>query len=110
MTYKDTLHDSSIRPSVTEAKGQEPLLIDLEKYRKDLSGFEMTTEQENELLQVLWNIMSIFVDIGWGVDTVQLVLPDLFKEVAPDSEKRIESDTAQLFNQTAASVKGLKHD
>lgn len=38
--------------------------------------------------------MSTFVDIGWGVDTVQMVLPEIFN--APDAEKLEEDSTILL--------------
>ncbi len=61
-----------------------------------IEDFDLNEDQQKELLQTLWNIMSTFVDIGWGVDTVQLYLPDLFNEpsgekLAPDSGKLLES-------------------
>ncbi|MCB1950003.1 hypothetical protein [Nitrosomonas sp.] len=50
------------------------------------------------MLESLWTIMSTLVDIGWGVDTVQILLPDLFAEVAPDSEKLLESRNTSEFD------------
>ena len=61
-------------------------------YEGYLSEIDLTEEQAHELLQTLWNIMSIFVDIGWGVDTVQLILPELFDEVANDNHKGGENE------------------
>ncbi len=70
-----------------------------EDYLQHIEEFDLSEEQQNELLQTLWNIMSTFVDIGWGVDTVQLYLPDLFNEpsnekLAPDSGKLLESKSS----------------
>lgn len=45
----------------------------------------MTEDQQNELLQTLWNIMAICVDIGWGVDTLHYVCPALFENIASSS-------------------------
>jgi|GEM_PF-3614173 len=63
-----------------------PLELDPKDYTEHLSAFDLTEDQERELLQTLWHIMSIFVDIGWGVDTVQIILPELFGEVATESD------------------------
>jgi hypothetical protein len=54
--------------------------------------------------------MSTLVDIGWGVDTVQILLPDMFAEVAPDSEKLLESQGVSKFDQAVHDVqeKGQK--
>lgn len=69
-----------------------PLKLDHEAFREDIAELELTDEQERELLQTLWNIMCVFVDIGWGVDTVQLLFPDLYKKVACDSDALLDSD------------------
>ncbi len=47
-------------------------------YLADLEAFDLSEAQKRELLQTLWNIMCAFVDIGWGVDTVQHIFPELF--------------------------------
>tara|TARA_R110002072_G_scaffold288769_1_gene455039 strand:+ start:56 stop:367 length:312 start_codon:yes stop_codon:yes gene_type:complete len=52
-----------------------------EDYKDDL-GVETLSEQQVEMLRTLWNIMTSFVDLGWGVDTVQLFLPDLFAQAS----------------------------
>jgi len=54
------------------------LCLNADHYRDDLRELSLSKEQEDELLQTLWNIMGIFVDIGWGVDSVQVILPELF--------------------------------
>ena len=44
-----------------------------EKYRDQLADYELTKEQEDELLTTLWHIMRTFVELGWGLDSVQLL-------------------------------------
>ena len=66
--------------------------FDADEYRDALIEFPLNREQEDALLQALWEIMRSFVDIGWGVDTVQLVLPELFDEKALDEARVIEHD------------------
>jgi len=78
-----------------------PLKLEPDDYRHNLGEFDLTEDQQNELLQSLWYIMSTLVDIGWGVDTVQLLLPDIFAEVAPDSKKLVESKNTSEFDQAA---------
>lgn len=65
-----------------------PARFDPKDYAEHLSASGLTEQQQRELLQTLWNIMSTFVNIGWGVDTVQLVLPELFGTVATESDTR----------------------
>lgn len=66
--------------SFNESGGQglPGLKFDPDRYREHLANIELDEAQQNELLQVLWDIMSTMVNIGWGVDSVQLVMPELF--------------------------------
>ena len=81
-------------------------------YREDLGAFELTKEQENELLQTLWNIMSMMVDLGWGLDSVQLFDTsngDKFDAESGDTVKQIEQ--LNIFNTASASgEKGYAND
>lgn len=43
-------------------------------YRHHLDGSGMTEAEQDELLSALWKIMCGFVDLGWNVDAVSLVL------------------------------------
>ena len=47
------------------------------KYRAALDDCEMTEEQATEFLRALDFILRAFVDLGWGVDAVQLAIPAL---------------------------------
>jgi len=71
---------------------------DLEEFRPDLAEFGMRRDQEDELLLTLWQIMSAFVDLGWGVDSVQMVFPELteiFSEIAINEVKSNHSKTQE---------------
>jgi hypothetical protein len=46
------------------------------KYRKELDG-DLTEEQIIQILKALDTVMRICVDIGFGVDAVQLAIPAL---------------------------------
>ena len=50
--------------------------LNLEDYREDLAGFYLSQEQEEELIQALWMIVCTLIDIGFGFDAVQQVIPD----------------------------------
>ncbi len=93
------MHDETIINTNTTKNSVASLKFEPDDYRHHLNEFDLSEEQQNELLQTLWSIMSALVDIGWGVDTVQLLLPDMFAEVAPDSEKLLESKNTPEFNQ-----------
>ncbi len=89
---------------MTKGEVIAPLQLDPDEYREDLAEFGLSKQQENELLQTLWNIMSIMVDIGWGVDTVQMFLPGLFEKDSQDSGKLIQQKSTQkAFSQSAKS-------
>ena len=55
-----------------DESGIKPLALDPEEYRKDLEEFDLTKDQQDELLEVLFNIMRTFVEIGFGLDSVQM--------------------------------------
>ena len=99
------MHDKIINTDkkLTKKDADTPLKFEPDDYRHHVEEFDLTKEQQNELLTSLWMIMSTLVDIGWGVDTVQILLPDMFAEVAPDSEKLLESQDAPEFNQAAGT-------
>ena len=87
------------------------LKLDPDEYREDLAEFALTEEQENELLQTLWHIMSTFVDIGWGVDTIPLFLPDLFEKAGQDSGKMRQQKDTKTVNQAASkSIAGKEEN
>jgi len=47
--------------------------LDYDAYRGDLRNLDLTTEQENELLTILWDIMRTMVDLN--LDAVQMIMP-----------------------------------
>ena len=51
--------------------------FDPEEFRCYLEHTGLSEEQQNEYLKVLWSIMATFVELGFGVDSVQQVLPAL---------------------------------
>ncbi|RLJ20759.1 hypothetical protein DJ030_06355 [bacterium endosymbiont of Escarpia laminata] len=85
-------------PAVTVLK------LDPDEYRHYLEEFDMTEAQQNELLQTLWHIMSAFVDMGWGLDSVQLLPALMEKSAGQDSDNpltRKDAEKTQAFNQVA---------
>ncbi|MBX3639756.1 MAG: hypothetical protein KF888_04480 [Nitrosomonas sp.] len=91
---------------VTTKDAALPLKFEPDDYRHHVEEFDLTEEQRNDLLTSLWTIMSTLVDIGWGVDTVQILLPDIFAKVAPDSEKLLESKDTSQFESVTDTKKG----
>lgn len=48
-------------------------------YREDFKSFELTTEQENEIIFALWEIMRLFVELGHGVNSINKIFPNIFE-------------------------------
>ncbi len=104
----------SIPPTLPETSEQADnralpkLTLEPDRYREHLSAFELSTQQQNEMMQILWNIMSTMVDIGWGVDTVQLFLPELFEKTGPDSGNLLQQTHTPPMNTQAINAAKTK--
>ncbi len=66
-------------------KSSQPIIhlpnlpLDTSKYRMYLveeSG--LSDKQVEELLQTLWQMMQTMVNIGWGLDMLNILLPEIF--------------------------------
>ncbi|MBL8548299.1 MAG: hypothetical protein JNL81_17700 [Hyphomonadaceae bacterium] len=51
--------------------------LDMEQYLPEVEGRFDSEEDAMEFLRTLWNIMCAFVDLGWGVDSIHFVFPEL---------------------------------
>jgi len=69
-----------------------------DKYRADIGESEYTPEQENQVLQALWDMMIMMADLGWGDDSVQKLLPALFENAGTDSGKSLQQNISEKFN------------
>ena len=63
--------DSSTQPST-----EVTLACDPDKYREHLDELELSEQEQDELLKTLWSIMAGFVDMGFGVDSIQFLPKD----------------------------------
>ncbi len=71
-------------------------------YREELENIDVSEEQAQEFLATLWNIMAAMVDIGWGVNSVQILLPDIFEKAGQDSVNLIEQKDSTTSPKNAA--------
>ncbi|MEN8129340.1 MAG: hypothetical protein ABFS45_03925 [Pseudomonadota bacterium] len=79
-----------------------PLTLDPDKYREHLDEFDLSEEQQNELLETLWNIMRTFVEIGFGLDSVQIFSSPMIEKARRDSGNTVGmKDSTQHFNKAA---------
>lgn len=76
------------------------LTFDPEKYRAHLEEFEFTEAQQNELLETLWYILRTFVDIGFGLDAVQLFASERSEKASVCAGNFVKGDEyQQTFHQ-----------
>lgn len=52
-------------------------VLDLERYLPEVEDAFASEEEALEFLRTLWNIMCAFVDLGWGVDSINFAFPEL---------------------------------
>ncbi len=94
--------DSNPTNSEDEESPLPPPELDVEAYRGELASLGMTTEQENKLLEILWDIMRTMVDIGFGMDAVQMVVPALLNgSVEKSADKDKPANITAHFNDYA---------
>lgn len=62
-------------PSLQNPAQGGRLRLDVERYRHHLDGLNLSEAQATEMLNALWSLLSAFVDLGFGVDSVHLALP-----------------------------------
>lgn len=59
--------------------------VDLARYRADLVELRLSDEQERDLLETLWSIMSSFVEMGFSVDICGLLFEEFNDASVADS-------------------------
>jgi len=106
MTDKYIDHHSP--PTLEDEKALPELKLDLNKYRDDLSEYKYTPEQENQMLQAIWDVMTMMVHLGWGIDSVHMLLPELFEKAGADSDKLLEQNISETFISVVTSNQNNK--
>ena len=71
-----SLEDETQAIHIVDGEGYPVLTFDADEYRDYVEDMNLTREQEDELLQVLWWIIVQFVDLGFGIEPVQRALFD----------------------------------
>jgi hypothetical protein len=77
---------------------------DLDQYMQYFDGLDLTHLQKMELLQELWNVIEMFVDLGFGVEATQYVLE--LNQMNPS--KQAKDSLRFKPNQNTINVKGDK--
>ncbi len=55
------------------------LQFDPTSFKSELTDFDITEEQRIEILTILWDMMLICADMGWGVEPTQIICTELIK-------------------------------
>jgi len=58
---------------ITDTPDANPPAFDMDKYMKMADEFDMSEDEKRELLTTLWDIMSRFVELGFGLDSVSIL-------------------------------------
>ena len=77
---------------------------DLEKYRPYVAGFDLTPEQQDQLIHSLWVIMESFADHAFGIHPAQLALPIVADEDCSGADRALdfyEGEITEDFNHHA---------
>jgi len=77
------------------------LVLDCDAFRNDLTDFELTSEQENELLTILWDIMRMMVDLNLDMDAVQMVMPPSLCKAFNEKTDGEDDEAEQKDNRSA---------
>lgn len=74
---------------------------DINKFLPMLDDFDLSDEHKINLINDLWNILSGFKDIAFGLNSIQQINDLLDHKVDADSKILLESDKS-AFNQASA--------
>lgn len=89
-------------PTRTDERNMAPLALDFEKYRGYLDDFALSEDQQNELLETLWHIMRTFVELGYGLDSVQNLFSGIIVKTLREENAALERK--DHFNRIAEPI------
>ncbi len=85
----ETIEDTKIENSHSKNQAIPAPTLDYDAYRADLAELELTKEQEDELLLILWNIMCTMCDLSLDMDSIHMIIPAILNsalEEKPNDE------------------------
>lgn len=93
-------------PALQDINALPALELNPGRYMPHMEEFNISEEQKMEFLETLFNIMKTFVDLGFGLDSVQLLSPESWDgkdgKAYPDSVNMLENkDTKNNFSRAA---------
>jgi len=97
-TKERKLSQKWIEAAALEHITSKPVItVDYEKYAPLLDDPDLSEGQKREFLQALWNIITNFVDLGFGVHPVQLACRES-KNSCGESINNLGEDTVPADN------------
>ena len=85
----------------TERDNFKTLTLDVDYYQSFLDDVDIPDDQKQEFIETLWNIMVQFVDMGFGIEPIQIALQEnqkpLLEMALPLLEKEKDSELAAKF-------------
>ena len=83
---------------MTDQSAPKPALssniIDLEQYRARIAADYPDKAQQDEALQILWNIAAMAVRLSWDAQTIPTLFKSVFEKASADSDTLSESGEA----------------
>ena len=96
---------STVDPEQSQASSS--LAFDADKYLAHVEDFQMTETQKVEFLRALWDIMSTFVRVGFGVESV---LPTIFQRALETPADGIEQSILTHEFNVAADAENVNKE
>jgi len=84
--------------------------FDAEEYLPYLAECDLTEVQAREHLATLWEIMKAFVDLGFGVDSIHQIFPELIGKTSKTESGEIESKQGATVREFEEAAKDTKDD
>lgn len=76
-------------------------VLDCDAFRGDLADCDLSAEEENEYLAILWDIMRMMVDLNLDMDAVHKLMPPSLCKSFNNEDVEVE----QPSNQTEPATK-----
>lgn len=75
-------------------------VLDCVAFRGDLADCGLMTEEENEYLAILWDIMRMMVDLNLEADAVYMLMPPSLCKAFNDDDVEAEQQPNKLIQTT----------
>lgn len=84
--------------------------LDVEEFRDFMDKLDATEEEKIEYLQLLWKIAITFVDISFGIDSTQRVVPSAREIDSPQESHLVQINSYPKQFKRAATDDAARKD